>query len=103
MPSPNANTPPATNQVPSEAPSEAIASGGQTKGKTQGKRRLFLSIGTALLVGAVAWALWYFLAGRWQVDTDDAYVQGDLAPISSQAPATVLQVLAEAVRARRAR
>lgn len=94
MPSPNANTPPASHQAPSEAPSKVIAPGGQTKGKTQGKRRLFLSIGTALLVGAVAWALWYFLAGRWQVDTDDAYVQGDLAPISSQAPATVLQVLA---------
>ena len=65
------------------------------KPNTAGKKRgLFWGLGTALLLGFLVWALWYVVDGRWQVGTEDAYVQGDLAPISSQVAATVVQVYA---------
>jgi len=58
------------------------------------KRGFFFLLSLVLLLGLLAWALWYGLEGRWQVSTDDAYVQGDVAPITSQVAATVLQVYA---------
>ena len=62
---------------------------------TAGKKRgFFFLLSLVLLLGLLAWALWYGLEGRWQVSTDDAYVQGDVAPITSQVAATVLQVYA---------
>lgn len=62
---------------------------------TAGKKRsFFFLLSVLLLLGLVAWVLWYALDGRWQVNTDDAYVQGDLAPITSQVAATVVQVYA---------
>lgn len=60
----------------------------------KGKRRLFIVVLAVLLLGSLAWGLWYFFDGRWQVETDDAYVQGDLAPITSQVAATVIEVYA---------
>lgn len=76
-------SPAATSPVVSEAPAGAQA---------KKKRLLFVVLGSVLLFGVLAWALWYVLDGRWQVSTEDAYVQGDLAPISSQVAATVVQV-----------
>ncbi len=59
------------------------------------KRLLFVLLGLALLAGAVVWAIWYISHGRWQIHTDDAYVHGDLAPISSLVDATVVRVLVQ--------
>ncbi len=62
---------------------------------TAGKKRgFFLGLSTVLILALLSWALWYVVDGRWQVGTEDAYVQGDLAPISSQVAATVVQVYA---------
>lgn len=61
----------------------------------QKKRRMTLIISSAVLLGVIAWAAWYLGYGRWQVSTNDAYVHGDLAPISSLVDATVIRVLAQ--------
>ena len=53
------------------------------KPNTAGKKRgFFWGLSSVLVLALLSWALWYVVDGRWQVGTGDAYVQGDLAPIS---------------------
>jgi membrane fusion protein (multidrug efflux system) len=79
---------PAQHENKAEATRDKVS---DNKGK---KRGFFLVLAAVLLMGFIAWAVWYVADGRWQVSTDDAYVQGDLAPINSQVAATVVQVYA---------
>ncbi|KPC49784.1 HlyD family secretion protein [Amantichitinum ursilacus] len=60
-------------------------------------RRTFLLRLVALIVviGAVAWAFWYYTVGRWNEDTDDAYVQGNVVQITPQVPGTVTSIGAD--------
>ncbi len=61
-----------------------------------GKRRFFLRLLLVVVVVAVAgWALWYFLEGRWYVDTDNAYVNGNVVQITPKVPGTVVSIGAD--------
>ncbi|WP_426690603.1 efflux RND transporter periplasmic adaptor subunit [Rhodanobacter ginsengiterrae] len=52
-------------------------------------------LGVVVLLGIVAWALWYFLDGRWYEGTDDAYVNGNVVQITPQVPGTVVSIGAD--------
>jgi membrane fusion protein (multidrug efflux system) len=58
-----------------------------------GARRLWLLLLTAIvLLGGLAYAVYWFISARYFETTDDAYVNGDVVQISSQEPGTVLEV-----------
>lgn len=58
-----------------------------------GKRKLFLLILLALVViGAIAFGLYYWLHARFYQNTDDAYVTGNLVQITPQVAGTVTAI-----------
>src|SRR6185503_8529727 len=61
------------------------------------KRRGFLlrALGAVVVLAAIAWALWYFLDGRWHEGTDDAYVGGNVVQLTPQIPGTVVTIGAD--------
>jgi len=71
---------------------DAAAATAQKNGK---RKRALLAIAIVAIAGLVAWALWYFTVGRWHVDTDDAYVQGNVVGITPQVGGTVVAIHAE--------
>ncbi|MEO3713828.1 efflux RND transporter periplasmic adaptor subunit [Roseateles flavus] len=54
-------------------------------------RALLLGAG----VGAAVWGFWYQQEGRWQEETDNAYVQGNLVQITPQTAGTVVAIAAD--------
>ena len=52
-------------------------------------------LGVIVLLGIIAWALWYFLDGRWYEGTDDAYVGGNVVQITPQIAGTVVSIGAD--------
>ena len=64
--------------------------------KKNGKRkRALLLVAAIVIIGLAAWAIWYFSVGRWHVDTDDAYVQGNVVSVTPQVGGTVVAIHAE--------
>ncbi len=60
------------------------------------RRKFLLRLALAVFILAMlAWAVWYFMVGRWNEDTDDAYVQGNVVQITPQIPGTVVSIGAE--------
>lgn len=59
------------------------------------KRNLILLGGGAVLVGAVAFGVYWMTVGRYLEQTDDAYVRADWIPISPRVSGYVAQVLVE--------
>ena len=45
------------------------------------RKRALLAVAAVVVIALVAWLLWYVFIGRWHVDTDDAYVQGNVVEI----------------------
>jgi len=61
-----------------------------------GKRRRALTIlATVLLVAGIGWLAYYVLIARWEQDTDDAYVQGNIVSITPQTQGTVVAINAD--------
>ncbi|HEY2621846.1 MAG TPA: HlyD family efflux transporter periplasmic adaptor subunit [Dyella sp.] len=60
-------------------------------------RRGFLLrlLGAILVLAAIAWAVWYFIEGRWYEGTDDAYVSGNIVQITPQVPGSVVTIGAD--------
>jgi membrane fusion protein (multidrug efflux system) len=59
-------------------------------------RGLMLRILVVVVVlGIIAWALWYFLDGRWHESTDDAYVNGNVVMVTPQVAGTVVSIGAD--------
>ena len=63
----------------------------------QNNKRGFMLRALAVIVvlAAIAWAVWYFLDGRWYESTDDAYVNGNIVQITPQIPGTVVTIGAD--------
>ncbi|MEW9623009.1 HlyD family secretion protein [Rhodanobacter geophilus] len=63
----------------------------------QNKRRGFLLriLLAVIVIAGIAWALWYFLDGRWYESTDDAYVGGNVVQLTPQIPGTVVTIGAD--------
>ncbi len=59
------------------------------------RKRALLGVATVVTLGLLAWLLWYLFVGRWHVDTDDAYVQGNVVEITPQAGGTVVAINAD--------
>jgi membrane fusion protein (multidrug efflux system) len=63
-------------------------------GNSKRRRALLIVLMIALIAGA-AWAAYYLLVARWQQDTDDAYVQGNVVTITPQTLGTVVAINAD--------
>jgi membrane fusion protein, multidrug efflux system len=48
-----------------------------------------------VILGIIAWTLWYFLDGRWYEGTDDAYVNGNIVQITPRIAGTVITIGAD--------
>jgi membrane fusion protein (multidrug efflux system) len=69
---------------------------GKETGKKPGKRKLLLSLLAATLaIAGAAYGAYYFLDARYHVDTDDAYVNGNVVQITPQITGTVIAVNAD--------
>src|SRR6266581_1726259 len=65
-------------------------------GAPNGRRKLLISAVLAAFAAAgIAFAFWWFTAGRYYESTDDAYVGGNLVQITPQVPGTVLAIHAD--------
>jgi membrane fusion protein (multidrug efflux system) len=60
-------------------------------------RRSFLLglLGVTVLVGLIVWGAWYLVEGRWHESTDDAYVGGNVVPITPRIAGTVVSIEAD--------
>src|SRR5947209_19049435 len=65
-------------------------------GAPNGRRKLLVSLvlGAFAAIG-IAFAFWWFTAGRYYESTDDAYVGGNLVQITPQVAGTVLAIHAD--------
>ena len=48
-----------------------------------------------IVLAAIAWAIWYFLDGRWYEGTDDAYVNGNIVQVTPEIAGTVVSIGAD--------
>jgi len=68
----------------------------QANAPKKNSRGLMLRILVVVVVlGIIAFALWYFLDGRWYESTDDAYVNGNVVQVTPQISATVVSIGAD--------
>lgn len=59
------------------------------------RRRALLILLTVLLLAGIGWLAYYLLIARWEQDTDDAYVQGNIVSITPQTLGTVVAINAD--------
>ena len=59
------------------------------------RKRALMILALVVVVGAIAWTLWYLLVARWHESTDDAYVQGNVVAITPQTAGTVVSIGAD--------
>ena len=59
------------------------------------RRWLLRGLVVVVAIAAIAWALYYFMIGRWYESTDDAYVNGNIVQITPQLPGTVVSIGAD--------
>lgn len=55
------------------------------------RRNLWLLL-VIVLLALAGWAAWWFLVGRWWVNVDDAYVEGNIYPVNARVSGTVAAV-----------
>jgi membrane fusion protein (multidrug efflux system) len=74
-------------------PTEIDVAEAEAKTRRSGQRRTWLTrLAIVVIIGAVIWGLWYFLVGRNQVDTDNAYVNAEVAQVTPLISASVIDV-----------
>ena len=79
-----------SSQTPIAAETSAVAP------PPKNRRGLLLRLLLVVLVlVAIAWAVWYFVDGRWYESTDDAYVNGNVVQITPQLAGTVVTIGAD--------
>ena len=59
------------------------------------RNRRLLLVGIAILIVGLAYGAYWWTTGRHWVETDNAYVIGNLVPVAAQASGIITQVLAE--------
>lgn len=76
-----------------DAPANDVAPKGAAPAKARSRRPLvFAGVGLVAVLAAAWWGYGYFTTGRFMVSTDDAYVEGDIATISSKLSGYVAKV-----------
>jgi membrane fusion protein, multidrug efflux system len=94
----SSQTPTTTETTPAAPAPHTPAPNAPTHAPVPVKRSrgvLLRLLGVVVLLGIIAWALWYFLDGRWYEGTDDAYVNGNVVQITPQVPGTVVSIGAD--------
>ncbi len=71
------------------------AESGGDKPKKSSRGMLLRIVAVVVVLGIIAWVLWYFLDGRWHESTDDAYVNGNVVMITPQIAGTVITIGAD--------
>ncbi|MGY3040959.1 membrane fusion protein (multidrug efflux system) [Rhodanobacter sp. TND4EL1] len=84
---------PADSTITSPAATPATPNTPPSKKRSRGF--MLRLLGVVVVLGIIAWALWYFLDGRWYEGTDDAYVNGNVVQITPQVPGTVVSIGAD--------
>ena len=59
------------------------------------RQRWLIGLTILFLLAGAAWAAHWALVSRYLIDTDDAYVQGNVVQITSQVAGTVLNIQAD--------
>jgi membrane fusion protein, multidrug efflux system len=54
------------------------------------RQRLLAAVAAVVVVGVIAWGIYWLVYGRYFESTDDAYVGGDVVAITSREPGTIL-------------
>ena len=80
-----------SDSSPNAAASPAVAA--PTRKSPRGL--LLRALAVIVVLGVIAWALWYFLDGRWYESTDDAYVNGNVVQITPQIAGSVVSIGAD--------
>jgi membrane fusion protein (multidrug efflux system) len=77
--------------------STQIASTPNEVAQPKKKSRSFMLriLGVLIIIGAIAFGVWYFLVSRWYEHTDDAYVNGNVVQITPQITGTVVSIGAD--------
>lgn len=94
----SATAPAAPSTSPSTSPPSSPASSPPTSAAApppRSRRRLLAMTGILAVVALVglAWGGWWYLVGQFHVETDDAYVQGNIVQVTPQVAGTTLEVL----------
>lgn len=66
-----------------------------TNNDQQKRKRWLIGLTILFLILGAAWAAQWALVSRYEIDTDDAYVQGNVVQITSQVGGTVLSIQAD--------
>jgi membrane fusion protein (multidrug efflux system) len=90
------STPAENTAVPSPNTAAPNTAAPNAAAPAKNSRGLLLRLlGLIVVLGIIAWALWYFLDGRWYEGTDDAYVNGNVVQITPQIAGTVVSIGAD--------
>ncbi|MEO6138772.1 MAG: efflux RND transporter periplasmic adaptor subunit [Luteimonas sp.] len=63
--------------------------------KPSKRKKALLLVLAVVVLGGIAWLLWYLLVARWHESTDDAYVQGNVVSVMPQSTGTVVSINAD--------
>ena len=64
--------------------------------KTRRRRKIAMTtLGSIFLFIGLVWLLYWLIWGRFEVYTDDAYVNGNMVQLNSQVPGTVIEINAD--------
>src|SRR5471030_2714910 len=66
-----------------------------TNGSQRTRKIALLSLACLFILIAVLWLLYWLIWGRFEVYTDDAYVNGNLVQLMAQIPGTVVAIHAD--------
>ena len=90
-----------TRQTRNDFPGKTARRSGPDRARTKQLKRddrrrwLLRGLVVVVAIAAIAWALYYFMIGRWYESTDDAYVNGNIVQITPQLPGTVVSIGAD--------
>ena len=72
-----------------------IDTGGPTTVTLNKRKRALMIMSIVFIIIAILWLLYWLIWGRFEVYTDDAYVNGNLVQLMSQVPGTVISINAD--------
>lgn len=73
-------------------PPPATAPAPAPDGKTRARKRWLSVIGVIVVAAGIGYGVYYERVARFHIDTDDAYVNGNIVPITPQITGTVIAV-----------
>jgi len=84
------NTQDTPNDSSTAGAAQASAQAATEAAARRTRRRGLFGLGAVVALGALGYASYWLMAGRYYESTDDAYVDGDVVQVTSEVPGTVL-------------